>query len=410
MGPSGELPAVSTKLSVGGAYDGTGDLFAGTIDEIEFMSVPPGQRTLALGRLLVAQACTAAETSIQLCPAVPGNPLNLQQNPIINGVSYPGATKTLGNSFMGTMPADAGVVMIGDELIGYDSYDPGGGTITVAQGGRGILGTQARAHGAYETAIFLHAIVASQLSGALSAGTSVIEVEDPNKFPPFGTVLVEDELMHYTRNTGARLEMPEFEDESWGTAPPAETGVYSAVRRGNGLFRGRYGTVANAHSVGHLVFRFPYRYWDRWVIGSDAPELFYIQCDEEAQAAFWRRVFWKEELPLQGVTIECLVRLDGRARWSAQPNKTEGLWLFTSPNSGNDMKDGGGDGNPILRQGERLELRFGVRFGNGAFDPIANPNTNDLHRSDAWKVTPRLRAIAVERFAGNRILWKEERR
>jgi hypothetical protein len=300
--------------------------------------------------------------------------------------------------------------MIGDELIGYDSYDPGGGTITVAQGGRGILGSQARAHGAYESAIFLHAVGVSQLTGAMSAGSSVIEVEDPTKFPPFGTLLIEDELVHFTRNTGARLEMPEFEDDSWGTSPSGETGVYAAVRRGNGIFRGRYGTMANAHASGHLVFRFPYRYWDRWVVGSDAPELFYIQCDEEAQSAFWRRVFWKEELPVPNVTIECLARLDGRSRWSAQPNKADGLWLFSRPTSAADAKDSGGDGNPVLRLGERLELRFGVRYGSGSFDPIANPTTNDLHRSDSWKVTPRLRAIAVERFAANRILWKEERR
>jgi hypothetical protein len=64
----------------------------------------------------------------------------------------------------------------------------------------------------------------------------------------------------------------------------------------------------------------------------------------------------------------------------------------------------------VGRVGERLELRFGVRYGSNAFDTIVSPVTNDIVRNDAWKVTPRLRAIAVERFAANRLLWKEERR
>ena len=286
----------------------------------------------------------------------------------------------------------------------------GGGTITVAQGGRGILGTQARAHGAYETAIFLHAIVASQLSGALLGGHLGDRGGGSQQIPAVrhraGRRRVDAlHAQHRCPPRDARVRRRKL-----GNGAARRDGVYSAVRRGNGLFRGRYGTVANAHSVGHLVFRFPYRYWDRWVIGSDAPELFYIQCDEEAQAAFWRRVFWKEELPLQGVTIECLVRLDGRARWSAQPNKTEGLWLFTSPNSGNDMKDGGGDGNsdPAPRRAAGIAFRRALR-----------QRRLRSHRQSQHQRSPSLRRVesdsAPARDRGRAFCWesdslKEERR
>jgi hypothetical protein len=417
VSPSGELPTVSTQFTAGGSYDGSGDAFAGEMDEVEFTAVPAGQRTLSLGKLILDQPVNAAATSLTFHPAVIGNPFNLQQGAVLQGIAFPGATKTLGSSVLGTFPADAGLLLLGEELIGYDNYDPGSGVITVAPNGRGVLGTQASAHGAGETALLLDGAAVSQLNGNLTAGGSFLDVEDASKYPPFGTVLVNDELMHFSRNTGARLEMPEFEDDppaDADTSAGAYAGMTSAMRKGYGLFRGRYGTAANQHNAGELVFRFPHRYWDRWVIGTDAPELQYIQCDEEMSTAYWGRVYWQAELPVNGVSIECLARLDARSKWSAYTSKADGLWLFRSSGGGSGttagVNTGTGDGNRIGRLGERLELRFGVRYAPNSFEPLTSPITNDTVRSDAWKVTPRLRAIAVERFGENRILWKEERK
>lgn len=404
--PCGELPASATQLAVGGAYDGSGDRFLGEVDELEFRAVPAPQRTLSLGKLVLDQAVNASAQSLTFHPAVVGNPLMGQQGPILQAVAFPGATKSLGSSVMGLFPSDAGVLLLGDELIGYDSFDPGTGTVTIAPNGRGVLGTQARNHGLNETAVFLDAVVVSQLNSGMSVGAPALDVEDAGKFPPRGTLLVEDELVHFTRNTGARLEMPEFEDD-----PPreSETAVLtSAMRRGYGIFRGRYGTVANAHGAGELVFRFPFRYWDRWALGTDAAELHYLQCDESMASAFWGRVYWEEDCPATGASIECLARLDERTPWRSYSSKADGLWLFRS-GSGGAAGGGTASENRIKRLGERLELRFGVRYANGAFDPLTSPITNDSVRSDAWKSTPRLRSIAVERFGENRVLWKEER-
>src|SRR5262245_5311230 len=130
--------------------------------------------------------------------------------------------------------------------------------------------------------------------------------------------------------------MPEFEEEPSSSTGYDSTRAVSAPMQGRGLFRGRYGTAAEAHGTGEIVIRFPYRYRDRWVLGADAPEMHYFQVDERAESAFYKAASWKHELPVQGVSIECLARLDARVPWTTDPlastppsdPKTTGLWLL----------------------------------------------------------------------------------
>ncbi|MBI3817719.1 MAG: hypothetical protein HY286_03425 [Planctomycetes bacterium] len=401
--PSGELPSTASTVSVGGRFDGPGDEVTGTIDEVEFTTPFANFGQISLAKFIVDQPFNATAKTFLLNPVVltvPGNP---SSNPVASAVALPAGAKTIAGQAAGTLPKDAGIFMIGDELIGYDSFDGASGTVTVAANGRGLLGTKPSSHGSHETAVYLDHLVVTQLAGGVTPGVSRIPFEDATGFSGDGTLLIGSELIHYTRQDGGAFSMPEFNDDAEATVFDPNSTSVSLKQKGNGIFRGRYGSVPAAHSSGEIIFRFPYRYWDRWVLGADEPELHYIQMDERMESAFYRRVYWEEELPLAGVSLECLARLDARSPWTAQANKSDGLWLFTTP------KD---DKNPtaIGRLGERLELRFGVRYGIGSFSPIDAPIENVTVRNDAWKSTPKLRAIASERFGATKILKKEETR
>ena len=115
----------------------------------------------------------------------------------------------------------------------------------------------------------------------MSAASAALPILDATGFPSEGTVLVDDELIHYTRIREGALEMP-----SASTVPGAMDG------NGGGLFRGRFGTEPAGHRQGAPVILFPFRYWDRQAEHADAPELAYFGLAVDQPGAFWRSVFW----------------------------------------------------------------------------------------------------------------------
>jgi hypothetical protein len=165
-------------------------------------------------------------------------------------------------------------------------------------------------------------------------------------------------------------------------------------RKGDGIFRGRYGTVPAAHLFGTPVIFFPVRYWDRYSDRADGPELAYFGLSVDQPNAFWRSVFFDVE-EVEGAQIEVLQRSIAAGRgapppWDADPETTPGLdhFVLGMPN---------GEGNPVNVQADRLEWRVFVRYAPGAFDPI-----NGL--STGWKRVPRLSMFGVEYLGPNQVL------
>lgn len=400
--PSGELPANATTVSAGGRFDGPGDEIAGTIDELEFTNPLLTAGPVSIAKLIIDQAFDASAKTFSVSPIVGSQPFNISTNPIGAAVALPGGAKSLSGQVFTVMPADAGVVQVGSELIGYDSFDAGAGTFTVAANGRGMLGTRATAHGPQETVIFMDHLVATTVAGGATPGVSRIPFEDSTGFPPDGTLLIGSELVHYTWIDSGGFSMPDFGDDFGVGADYGPTSV-NLKRKGDGIFRGRFGTVPASHSPGEIILKFPFRYWDRWTLGADVPEMHYLQFDEEMETGFWRQIWWDEVRPEANVTLECVVRLDGRSPWTAEYNKSDGLWFLTKPEEGGKIVS-------FKRLGSRLEARFGVRHGLGSFSPLQAPVDNATIRSDSWKSTPRLIRVATERFGATRVLRKEDGR
>jgi len=175
---------------------------------------------------------------------------------------------------------------------------------------------------------------------SVSADASALPVVDHGGFPSEGTVLVGDELIHYTRTRAGALEMPRA-----SSVPGAMDG------RGGGLFRGRYGTAPADHREGAPVILFPFRYWDRQVERADAPELAYFGLAIDQPGAFWRNVFWEAD-EVEGSQIYALQRAvdvgSGDAPpWDGEPGKTPELGLYQQ-GAGKD-----GEGNELALQADR---------------------------------------------------------
>jgi hypothetical protein len=273
--------------------------------------------------------------------------------------------------FLSDLPPDGGLLRIGDEILAYESLNEAEGEITIAPDGRGLLGTTPQPHTTGETVQYLSHFTMSLLSGGLGAGDPTISIASVQEFPHEGTLLIGEELIHYTRRRGGSLEMP-----SASTEPGMQDG------RGPGLFRGRYGTVPQSHIGGAPVILFPFRYWDRWAHQADAPELAYFAFEVAQPGAWHDSLFWMHEDPQSGgPMLRALVRTDQDVPWDGAPGETAGLELFTEGLFG-------GEPVELGAATDLMEVRFFVEYAGGSFDAVAG-------MAHGWKASPRLSQFGV---------------
>ncbi|MCK6447994.1 MAG: hypothetical protein L6Q99_16495 [Planctomycetes bacterium] len=373
--PSGERPREVQTVVVGGSSRG-GLVPSATVDELAFGSTRFGEGTTQGNALFGANAVVTrafgdGDLAFQLAPKTLRAARGFWADPTV--------------TFLDQLPKDCGLLKLGSEILAYDQYDSVTGEIQVAPNGRGLLGTRPQPHEAGETAMFLAAWQVSQLSSNVGAADAALALEDTAEFPREGTVLVGDELLHYTRLEGPGLGMPRGSRE-----PGKQDG------KGGALFRGRFGTAPAAHQFGEPVVLYPFRYWDRWAERADAPELSYFGFVIEQPAAFWRSLFWRaENTTSSGVELGVLQRADAAVPWDADPENTPGLALHWKGLIEEKPV-------PIAEQSDRIEWRAFVRYSSGAYDPLSG-------LAHGWKQTPRLRVFGANFLAPNLVLRKVDR-
>ena len=364
--PCGERPRNVTTVNVGGAIDG-GQVPSAIVDELRYGHTNFGDKT----PLVDPESIQGAQ--LVMNQGLPDD--NGQE--IIHvwdaAVRIPLGIFNSTYKYLSDLDQDAGLLRVGSEILAYDGLDVNTGEITVAEGGRGLLGTlMADHHERGSPVTFLDGFQVAILSAGIGADDAAIPVASTAGFPLEGTLLIGRELIHYTRLRNGAFEMPSASKE-----PGRMDG------KAGGLFRGRYGTVPEAHQAGAPVILFPFRYWDRWAPRADGPELAYFGFELDQPAAFWRSFSWQEfEANQPGVRIGVLTRSDPKAPWDADPELTEGLDLFYRSEEGTTTK-------PILAQSDRVEWRFFVEYLNGAFDA-------DTGQGHGWRATPAIDNVLVE--------------
>jgi hypothetical protein len=353
--PSGELPAADPDdAHFGEAVFGDVPSLAGILDEVEVLARRPRPRPLD-------QAFAENANTFYVRPNVA-----LQSSgPLVNAT--PRQWPTFGNADQ--FPQQGGLLQIDGEYLAYSNFDPSTGLVTVAQNGRGLLGTTPRAHDESAIVEFIDHVPCGILSSGVSDRDAEIPLQSLEGFPVSGgTVLIGSELAHYTWRRGAALAMPTWRD------PDRE--------HTQGLFRGRFGSIAQAWPAGAPVLAFPFRYWDRQRDRADDPESAFLQVSVEPGPVWFDGFGWKTEGENPLVFLRALVRVDERAPFDADPQANPGLRLLLR---------GDQDGAPIpIRQfGERFEARFEQVYRPGAFDGVT-------FLAQDWK-----RAITVEWFVAS---------
>ncbi|MEC7726086.1 MAG: hypothetical protein VYD05_11265, partial [Planctomycetota bacterium] len=294
--------------------------------------------------------------------------------------------------FLASFPEGGGLIQVDDEIMAYtarNSRDQNTGVIELSANGRGLLNTEPRGHDRGARVKFLSQRPAAILAGGVGGNESVLTVQDLSPLPIAGTLLMGQELLHYTwsRNSANTLEMP-----NWYPPNPDGT-VDASSSAARGLFRGRYGTAPQGASTGDVVIQFPFRHWDRYADFSDDPELSYFQITTNEAPVFYRDLQWREETTDPRVRVICRVRTDSLAPWTASPESYPGLWEFSG---------GASDSEPhrIARQASRLEVRFHTVYQPGCVDLQA-------FTQHGWKTSARVEDVRVQYEGQSRILNEE---
>jgi len=368
--PSGERPRLANRVGIGTNFQAGARAVvpSAVIDEIVFGTPQFG---------LSGNDHWLQGAKLVLTSRVDVNSTTLSVNPIQLRVAGGLVTQ---NNALDVLPEGGGMLRIGNEILAYETRNSGTGEFFLGFSGRGLLGSSPQAHGAGELVTWLESWPVSTLANSLTGSDSTITVADLTPFPFQGTLLIDNELVHYTRKRDGALEMPRASEE------PGQMD-----EQGDGIFRGRFGTAPSAHGNGTPVILFPIRYWDRWADRSDAPELACFGFELEQPGAWWKAVHWEAESANHGaVQLGVMQRTDADLPWDSDPELSEGLDLMWEGEEAGGMV-------PIARQSDRIEWRIFARYDPGAFDPMGG-------YSHGWKETPRFRRVALSYMAPNRVL------
>ncbi|MDQ7780519.1 MAG: hypothetical protein RDV41_12560, partial [Planctomycetota bacterium] len=324
MSPAG----TGSSSTIGGGGTGTGA--KGTIDEIRFFSGPKGDFRLAQ-------------------PLDAGTVTDLQMN-AVTGID-----------------ANGGAVKIGDELIGFAQAAGGVGSGTLSGSTRGYLKTTAAVHDSGSRAFNLSFLGISALSGAVTAEASSIQLRGATGLPAAGYILVDNEVIGYTRFDGA--------------AADSATAVMPMDMELRGMYRGAFGTDAAAHDAGRLAYAIPFRYWDRFSAHSYDSSLVRFDATIPVIDAFWKRIHWTEEHDSgdPNLDVHIKVRLDTCGEWEmarsgTTPPKRAQVFSFNEPIGK----------NPLNVRGNRAELRCLWEYKKGSFS------------TNSWKKTVFIGDIFVD--------------
>jgi hypothetical protein len=350
--------------------------FDGWVDEVS-VHTAPGNGVVAgpLGRASYAldEALSAtAEDQLILNP-------NLA---FVDG--YPTYAPTAG-AFLVQFPS-SGILDLDGERIAYVEFSSSDGRFTLAPNGRGLHGTERRAHAVGARAFACDGRFATALNADLPAGGEILLVDDAGPFPRGGLLLVDQELMHAPHRTpnGGLLAMPRLPEREDARDP------------GGGALRGRFGTLLQDHTAGSPVYSFPTRWMDGYEPRCDDPALSWCEFGFEAPNAYWRGLAWEEESPDGTQRVRALARA-GTAAWTDDPETTPGLVAFDRGRS----EQGGFV--PLRLRADRLELRLFFDWEAGSFDA-------QTFLATGWTRAPRVRSFLLDYLAETRVEKRVELR
>jgi hypothetical protein len=272
----------------------------------------------------------------------------------------------------GSLGSFGGAIRVGDEVLGYGELNQAQGLIQRTV--RGYLGSTVEVHDAGDLIFNLAFLPLSSLRSAMSATQRDIDMNQGIEIAgQDGMVLIDGEVMYFTRRSGNTLTMP------------------SSLFGDDGIYRGRFGTTPSNHDAFALVYGIPWRFYDTYRPREFDTTMAWYQFSTVLKDAHYRSCRWNEQT-WPNILTHAEVRFDGR-------------WEFFDGPDGRTLLDlqGGSAAHRLDQHVTRtedalLEVRFRFEFLSGAFYP-----------GDAWKQSPKLYDVALEYERPWRVLYHEER-
>ena len=367
--PNQERPAHLANFVIGGDTSGAAPEFDGMVDEVSLHTVGgmglPQLPNARAAMILIADFDSGFNGQIQVSPgqlSLDGRRWNFGQN-------------------LGQFP-QSGILDVDGERIAYNQINAGTGEITIAPGGRGLMGTEARGHGLGTRVWIVDGRAAFALNGGMGLSSEILPVTNSAGFSVSGMVLIDQELMHVPMRGQGFLGMPRSRDRENDPEPSM------------GLLRGRFGTTPAAHTDGAVAISFPNRWMDNYIPRADSGAGSWLQIGFEEPQALWQSLRYETEIPDSSIHVRALVR-GGLATWEDDPSNTPGLLEFDRGRRSN------GGAQPIGLRSDRLDLRIMFDWGVGSFDP-------STFEAKAWTMEPRLRNLMVDYYATSRVERSQE--
>lgn len=263
-----------------------------------------------------------------------------------------------------------GAVLVDDEVIGYEEFDLRGFRLKGLK--RGYLGTTPRPHSKCSQVFPLTYLAIAALRKGVTAGERKFSVAGAGGFPGEGYFLVDRELVGWSRVGQDLLWMP-----------------------AGCSFRGAFGTAADSHPEGSLLYAMPWRYFDRFTIASDDSDLHWFEGTLRATGARWKSVRWEEMFGGSSVDVRFFVRFSTSPRWIEYPPVALAAKKDARPKFyGFDDPKGGSLGGTMADQ---IHVRLMFEFVDGAY------------AKDQWKECPQVRGFTVEYEQDNVVHRHEEK-
>ncbi|MCB9831975.1 MAG: hypothetical protein H6807_05820 [Planctomycetes bacterium] len=297
---------------------------------------------------------------------------------------------------LAVLQGDAGLVMIDDEIIAFRELDqsPTSGGYVLRDCERGFMNTERKDHSFGARIVFLDFRPVSRLAQQIQPDDADLLVVDGQDFGitdinerSGGTVLIDREMVHFSRIDQNVMRMPQHVDPASGDRV--------------GIFRGRYGTRRGSHAQDAIVLDMPFRYWDRYAPACDDPELAFYEFSVNQPRSFFKRISWRTRYEKPHIRVELLCRLDPTVPWDLPPERSGGRLVRFGGDSGTSQDK---LEEALLNvDGKGMEVRVFFVYEPEAFDP-------DELRINDWKETPRLLDLELRYLAAPWVLQREELR
>jgi hypothetical protein len=417
--PCGEMPdGAATKASenilFGKKYDNTGTVTGATIDELAFWQFKRAPKNRADYTFLGSVPPEVADPNVQQQQAQSGTPVN---PPVFTGIDdkveefhvhlpildesgqvlLPYGTPVSADTYA----TDGGVLLIDDELIMYDEFDAANGRFSGCI--RGAFNTDPKPHGYESRVVGVYSFPTTRLLSPIDTSSASYELEDTSDFPDDGYLRIglSGEIIGYTNWDVRHLSAPlgRFDPTQDNTTRDPNT---EKKKVAGSIFRGRFGTIAQAASAGDIAVAMPFRVYDRYAERADDPEQSYLQLSWTKHGAIWKRISWDED-PRKFINVIALVRFSGGPPWDSSKiihvgqesmptdDRRQYLYQIDDPTAI----------NLLNVEADRIEVRIGMRFEEGAYNRLADVTP------DSWKETPAIRKVTVEYVSPPQVLSQE---